>query len=210
MTETLPWYGYLFLTLVGLIVLVVGGILLIAIFDAVRLARLKRSPRFQRVEKRELFKQEDLPAIGKKIEMELVDGVPYETRKAVLKTVGPLGTGDLSDILQRTNGDGTLSLCNIQRVVARKRSHRDGSAPTNYTEIYEFTCLVFQGNEDSIFPVLNLQPNVHSVMEKLHELEHDFEAADVHLEIRGLEGHKQLSLRCCCVIAKLRTCFRCA
>ena len=33
----------------------------------------------------------------------------------------------------------------------------------------------------------------HSVMEKLHELERDFEAAGVRLEIRGLENHKQLS-----------------
>jgi MFS superfamily sulfate permease-like transporter len=33
----------------------------------------------------------------------------------------------------------------------------------------------------------------HSVMEKLHELERDFESAGVSLTIRGLEGHKQLS-----------------
>lgn len=33
----------------------------------------------------------------------------------------------------------------------------------------------------------------HSVMEKLHELERDFEDAGLTLEVRGLEGHKQLS-----------------
>ena len=33
----------------------------------------------------------------------------------------------------------------------------------------------------------------HSVMEKLHELERDFEDADLHLEIEGLGGHKALS-----------------
>ncbi len=33
----------------------------------------------------------------------------------------------------------------------------------------------------------------HSVMEKLHALESDFESAGVRLEVRGLEGHKQLS-----------------
>jgi MFS superfamily sulfate permease-like transporter len=33
----------------------------------------------------------------------------------------------------------------------------------------------------------------HSVMEKLHELEQDFEQADLHLEVVGLEGHRQLS-----------------
>ena len=33
----------------------------------------------------------------------------------------------------------------------------------------------------------------HSVMEKLHELESDFEDAGLRLEVRGLEEHKQLS-----------------
>ena len=33
----------------------------------------------------------------------------------------------------------------------------------------------------------------HSVMEKLHELERDFEDAGLHLEVAGLEGHKALS-----------------
>ena len=33
----------------------------------------------------------------------------------------------------------------------------------------------------------------HSVMEKLHELERDFDDANLRLEVRGLEGHKQLS-----------------
>lgn len=33
----------------------------------------------------------------------------------------------------------------------------------------------------------------HSVMEKLHELQGDFDNAGVTLELRGLEGHKQLS-----------------
>jgi MFS superfamily sulfate permease-like transporter len=33
----------------------------------------------------------------------------------------------------------------------------------------------------------------HSVMEKLHELEADFEEAGLHLELQGLEGHRQLS-----------------
>jgi MFS superfamily sulfate permease-like transporter len=33
----------------------------------------------------------------------------------------------------------------------------------------------------------------HSVMEKLHDLEREFEAAAVKLEVRGLEGFKQLS-----------------
>jgi MFS superfamily sulfate permease-like transporter len=33
----------------------------------------------------------------------------------------------------------------------------------------------------------------HSVMEKLHELERDFSDAGLHLEVSGLEGHKQLS-----------------
>ncbi|MDA1051787.1 MAG: SulP family inorganic anion transporter [Planctomycetota bacterium] len=33
----------------------------------------------------------------------------------------------------------------------------------------------------------------HSVMEKLHELERDFEDAGLHMEMTGLEGHKPLS-----------------
>ena len=33
----------------------------------------------------------------------------------------------------------------------------------------------------------------HSVMEKLHELERDFEDADLYLQVEGLEGHKALS-----------------
>jgi len=33
----------------------------------------------------------------------------------------------------------------------------------------------------------------HSVMEKLHELERDFQDAELHLEVTGLEGHKPLS-----------------
>lgn len=33
----------------------------------------------------------------------------------------------------------------------------------------------------------------HSVMEKLHELERDFDDAGLHLEVKGLEGHQALS-----------------
>ena len=33
----------------------------------------------------------------------------------------------------------------------------------------------------------------HSVMEKVHELERDFEDANLHLAVEGLEGHKALS-----------------
>jgi MFS superfamily sulfate permease-like transporter len=33
----------------------------------------------------------------------------------------------------------------------------------------------------------------HSVMEKLHEMERDFEQAGLHLEVTGLEGHRRFS-----------------
>lgn len=73
--ETLPWYGYLFLGLVGLIVLVIGEILMIAVMDAIRIASTKHPSRFNRADRLKSFQRVRLPEIAESLNMEVIESL---------------------------------------------------------------------------------------------------------------------------------------
>lgn len=166
MMETIPWYGYLFFPFVGLFVLLVGGIMVIAVVDAIRIAYLRHPSRFKRAERLESFRREKLPEIAETLAMEVIEKVPAQVQEAIEINVGRLGFGGVSDMLSRLHGDGTITLCNLQKNLSKTKHWQDGSI-TTWTQIEEYTCLVFMGGNATEFPSFNLTKNEHSLMIKL-------------------------------------------
>lgn len=164
--ETFPWYGSLFLGLVGLIVLAIGGILILAVVDAIRIASTKHPSRFNRSDRLKSFQRVRLPEIAESLNMEVIEQIPRKLEEAVEATAGTLGLGGISDLLSRSYGEGTLSLCNVQKNLSQSKHWQDGSS-TNWTKVQEFTCLIFMGGKETEFPKFNLAPNEHSLMIKL-------------------------------------------
>ena len=164
--ETLPWYGSMFLAFVGLFVLLVGGIMVIAVVDAIRIAYLKHPSRFKRAERLESFRREKLPEIAETLAMEVIEKVPAQVQEAIEINVGRMGFGGISDMLSRPHGDGIISLCNLQKKLS-KSHHFRGDNSMEWTPVEEYTCLVFMGGNATEFPSFNLTPNEHSLMIKL-------------------------------------------
>lgn len=162
MMQTLPWYGYQFFAFVGIFVLVVGGIIVTAIIDAIRLKYVKHPSRFSRVERLESFQREKLPEIARTLGMEVMETVPARVQDAVGAN---LGFGRASDLLARPYAKGTLSLCNLRTRRTTRMNRPDSYVET--TKVEEYTCLVFTGGKEAEFPSFNLTPNQHSLMIKL-------------------------------------------
>lgn len=104
--EINPWIAYLFFAFVGLFVLVLGGIMVLAIGDAIRIAYKKHPSRFQRVDRLDAFEREKLPELAQRLDMEVVDKVPSKFAEVVETLVGRIGVGGVSDMLSRSYNGG--------------------------------------------------------------------------------------------------------
>lgn len=164
--ETTPWFVYLFYAVAGLFVLLVGGILVLAIVNAIRIAYTKHPSRFQRADRLDAFEREKLPELAQRLDLQMIDKVPSQVKAAIETTVGRLEFGCVSDMLARCYGEGTLSLCNVQKILSKSHNFR-GEDSIEWTKVEEYTCLVFTGGNETAFPSFNLTPNEHSLMIKL-------------------------------------------
>lgn len=160
-TELETWQVILFLVFAAIVFLAIGSLLVVAIVDSVRQSRLRHPSRFRRVSQLEQFNDNTLEAVATTLGLKRVENVPHQIRSAVKLT---LGTDLLVNGLLCQVTIGTFVLCNVRNVKRRSRTHQDGSVPTKWVEIEEFTTLVFHAAPDISFPSFNLQPNPKSLL----------------------------------------------
>ncbi len=153
------WQIVSFLIVVAFIVLVLGGAIVILFIDAVLQSRHRLSSRFRRITESENLDQNELQTVAEKLGFKVVEELPGEIRAAVGFALGRNSRVDCVDCLQRQVKHGTYVLCNVRHDQPRSRTHQDGSAPTRYTDIREFTALIYHADLEVSFPAFTLLRN---------------------------------------------------